>query len=54
MSVGQALRGSRAFELLAPWSDTSREGTLGSSSFGLSNGTQSSEREMQFALRFMF
>lgn len=29
-------------------------GTLGSSSFGLSTGTQSSEREMQFALRFMF
>jgi hypothetical protein len=29
-------------------------GTIGSSNFGLSTATQSSEREMQFALRFMF
>jgi hypothetical protein len=29
-------------------------GTIGSSNFGLSTGTQSAEREMQFGLRFMF
>lgn len=29
-------------------------GTLGSSGFGLSTSTESSERQMQFALRFMF